>query len=361
MQPVVQFENVTKAYGQAVAVDNLNLTIEPGKFVTLLGPSGCGKSTTLRMLGGFEMPNAGRILLAGKEVTHLPPNKRNVNIVFQDYALFPHMNVAHNIAFGLELQGKSADTIHRKVTELLALVRLEDFAARLPSELSGGQRQRVALMRALAPDPQVLLLDEPLSALDAKLRLQMQIELKAIQETTGKTFLFVTHDQEEALAMSDVIVVMNNGRIEQMGDPHTLYSRPNSVFVANFIGEANLLKATVIARDGDKTALRWNGHEVQASATGHAAKAGDAACILVRPEAIQFSIRPSGGVNAMPGKIRQRVFKGNHTSMLVEVADGTRLNALVHLGDAEAVTGEDVWVSWQPQNATVIRDEAVPA
>jgi spermidine/putrescine transport system ATP-binding protein len=361
MQPVVQFENVTKAYGQAVAVDNLNLTIEPGKFVTLLGPSGCGKSTTLRMLGGFEMPNAGRILLAGKEVTHLPPNKRNVNIVFQDYALFPHMNVARNIAFGLELQGKSADAIHRKVTELLALVRLEDFAARLPSELSGGQRQRVALMRALAPDPQVLLLDEPLSALDAKLRLQMQIELKAIQETTGKTFLFVTHDQEEALAMSDVIVVMNNGRIEQMGDPHTLYSRPNSVFVANFIGEANLLKATVIARDGDKTALRWNGLEIQASATGHAAKAGDAACILVRPEAIQFSTSPGASVNAMPGKIRQRVFKGNHTSMLVEVADGTRLNALVHLGDAEAVTGEDVWVSWQPQNATVIRDEVVPA
>jgi len=361
MQPVVQFENVTKAYGQAVAVDNLTLAIEPGKFVTLLGPSGCGKSTTLRMLGGFETPNAGRILLAGKDVTNLPPNKRNVNIVFQDYALFPHMNVARNIAFGLELQGKSSDAIHRRVMELLALVRLEDFAERLPQELSGGQRQRVALMRALAPDPQVLLLDEPLSALDAKLRLQMQIELKAIQETTGKTFLFVTHDQEEALTMSDVIVVMNNGRIEQMGDPHTLYSRPNSVFVANFIGEANLLKATVIGKEGDRTALRWNGLEVQAATTAHAARAGDTACIVVRPEAIQFSAKPADGVNAMPGKIRQRVFKGNHTSMLVEVADGTRLNALVHQGDAEAANGEDVWISWKPQNATVIRDEAVPA
>jgi len=361
MQPVVQFENITKAYGQAVAVDNLNLSIEPGKFVTLLGPSGCGKSTTLRMLGGFETPNAGRILLAGKDVTHLPPNKRNVNIVFQDYALFPHMDVARNIAFGLELQGKSSDAIHRRVTELLALVRLEAFSTRLPSELSGGQRQRVALMRALAPDPQVLLLDEPLSALDAKLRLQMQIELKSIQETTGKTFLFVTHDQEEALTMSDVIVVMNNGKIEQMGDPHTLYSKPESVFVANFIGEANLLKATVIGKDGDKTALRWNGFEVQATAAAHAAKAGDTACIVVRPEAIQFSAKPAQGVNAMPGKIRHRVFKGNHTSMLVEVADGTRLNALVHLGDAEAVNGEDVWISWKPQNATVIRDEAVPA
>ncbi|WP_119387856.1 ABC transporter ATP-binding protein [Taklimakanibacter lacteus] len=361
MQPVVQFENVTKTYGQAIAVDDLNLAIEPGKFVTLLGPSGCGKSTTLRMLGGFETPSSGRILLAGRDVTHLPPNKRNVNIVFQDYALFPHMNVARNIAFGLELQGKSADAIHRRVMELLRLVRLEAFAERLPSELSGGQRQRVALMRALAPDPQVLLLDEPLSALDAKLRQQMQIELKAIQETTGKTFLFVTHDQEEALTMSDVIVVMNNGRIEQMGDPHTLYSHPNSVFVANFIGEANLLKATVVARDGDRTALRWNGLEVQASATGHPAKAGDAACIVVRPEAIRFSGSPADGVNAMPGKIRQRVFKGNHTSMLVEVSDGTHLTALVHLGDTESIAGEDVWISWKPENATVIRDEAVPA
>ncbi|MGE0008423.1 MAG: ABC transporter ATP-binding protein [Parvibaculaceae bacterium] len=361
MQPVVEFENVTKTYGQTVAVRDLNLAIGPGKFVTLLGPSGCGKSTTLRMLGGFETPNAGRIRLAGRDVTHLPPNKRDVNIVFQDYALFPHMNVARNIAFGLELKGHAADAIHRRVMELLALVQLEAYAERMPSELSGGQRQRVALMRALAPDPQVLLLDEPLSALDAKLRLQMQIELKSIQETTGKTFLFVTHDQQEALTMSDQIVVMNNGRIEQMGDPHALYSRPGSIFVANFIGEANLLPAAVIARDGERTALRWNGLEVEASATGHAAKAGDAVFIVVRPEAFRLSARPEKTRNEMPGRIRQRVFKGNHTSLLVEVGDGTRLNALVRLGDGEALTGEDVWISWQPQNATVIPDQAVPA
>ncbi|TJW83968.1 MAG: ABC transporter ATP-binding protein, partial [Mesorhizobium sp.] len=280
MDPVVQFQNVTKAYGQAVAVDDLNLTIQAGKFVTLLGPSGCGKSTTLRMLGGFEIPNSGRILLAGKDVTRLPPNKRNVNIVFQDYALFPHMNVARNIAFGLELKGLDSSAIHKRVMELLALVQLQDYAARMPSELSGGQRQRVALMRALAPDPQVLLLDEPLSALDAKLRQQMQIELKSIQERTGKTFLFVTHDQEEALTMSDQIVVMNNGKVEQMGDPHTLYSRPQSVFVANFIGDANLLRAKVVGADAQGTALTWNGRQVGALPSGHAMKQGDSVLIV---------------------------------------------------------------------------------
>jgi len=358
MQAIVQFENVTKAYGQAVAVADLSLSIEAGKFVTLLGPSGCGKSTTLRMLGGFEIPNSGRILLAGNDVTHLPPNKRNVNIVFQDYALFPHMNVARNIAFGLELKGLSSDAIHKRVMELLALVQLQDYAGRMPSELSGGQRQRVALMRALAPDPQVLLLDEPLSALDAKLRQQMQIELKAIQERTGKTFLFVTHDQEEALTMSDQIVVMNNGRVEQMGDPHTLYSRPESVFVANFIGDANLLRAAVVGADAQGTAVTWNGKQVTASASAHGAKPGDSVIMVVRPEAIQFAT-DSDTSNAFPGKVRQRVFKGNHTSMIIEVGDGTRINALVHQGESEALSGDDVWLSWKPRAATVIRDEAV--
>jgi spermidine/putrescine transport system ATP-binding protein len=356
MEPVVQFQNVTKAYGQAVAVDDLNLTIQAGKFVTLLGPSGCGKSTTLRMLGGFEIPNSGRILLAGKDVTRLPPNKRNVNIVFQDYALFPHMNVARNIAFGLELKGLDSSAIHKRVMELLALVQLQDYAARMPSELSGGQRQRVALMRALAPDPQVLLLDEPLSALDAKLRQQMQIELKAIQERTGKTFLFVTHDQEEALTMSDQIVVMNNGKVEQMGDPHTLYSRPQSVFVANFIGDANLLRAKVVGADAQGTALTWNGKQVGALPSAHAMKQGDSVLIVVRPEALRFSSVPSG--EGFAGKIRQRVFKGNHTSMTIEVNDGSQLNALVHPGESEAISGEDVWLGWNPRAATVIRDES---
>ncbi|MBB6467373.1 spermidine/putrescine transport system ATP-binding protein [Aminobacter lissarensis] len=356
MQPVVQFDNVTKSYGKHVAVENLNLSIEAGKFVTLLGPSGCGKSTSLRMLGGFETPNSGRILLGGKDVTRVPPNKRNVNIVFQDYALFPHMSVAKNIAFGLELKGLDNQHIHRRVNELLELVQLQDYAKRLPAELSGGQRQRVALMRALAPDPEVLLLDEPLSALDAKLRQQMQIELKSIQEKTGKTFMFVTHDQEEALTMSDTIVVMNKGKIEQMGDPNTLYGRPGSVFVANFIGETNLLRSTVVGTEGDTTALNWNGITIKAAQGGLAPKTGDHLYVVLRPEAIHCSAEEPTSGNRIKGKVRQRVFKGNHTSLSVEVADGAMLNALVHPADVAQLNGEDIWVGWKPETTTVIPD-----
>ena len=356
MQPVVQFDNVTKSYGKHVAVENLNLSIEAGKFVTLLGPSGCGKSTSLRMLGGFETPNSGRILLGGKDVTRLPPNKRNVNIVFQDYALFPHMSIAKNIAFGLELQGHDNQHIHRRVMELLELVQLQDFAKRLPSELSGGQRQRVALMRALAPDPEVLLLDEPLSALDAKLRQQMQIELKSIQEKTGKTFMFVTHDQEEALTMSDTIVVMNKGKIEQMGDPNTLYGKPGSVFVANFIGETNLLRSTVLGTEGSVAAANWNGITIKAEQGGLSPKAGDNIYVVLRPEAIHCSSAEPTDANKVRGKIRQRVFKGNHTSLMVEVGDGAVLNALVHPSDVSQISGEDIWVGWKPESTTVIPD-----
>ena len=356
MQPVVQFDNVTKSYGKHVAVENLNLSIEAGKFVTLLGPSGCGKSTSLRMLGGFETPNSGRILLGGKDVTRLPPNKRNVNIVFQDYALFPHMSIAKNIAFGLELQGHDNQHIHRRVMELLELVQLQDFAKRLPTELSGGQRQRVALMRALAPDPEVLLLDEPLSALDAKLRQQMQIELKSIQEKTGKTFMFVTHDQEEALTMSDTIVVMNKGKIEQMGDPNTLYGKPGSVFVANFIGETNLLRSTVLGTEGSVAAANWNGITIKAEQGGLSPKAGDNIYVVLRPEAIHCSSAEPTDANKVRGKIRQRVFKGNHTSLMVEVGDGAVLNALVHPSDVSQINGEDIWVGWKPESTTVIPD-----
>ncbi|EXL01987.1 ABC transporter ATP-binding protein [Aquamicrobium defluvii] len=356
MEPVVQFDNVKKCYGSHVAVDDLNLSIEPGKFVTLLGPSGCGKSTTLRMLGGFDLPTSGRILLSGKDVTRVPPNKRNVNIVFQDYALFPHLTIARNIAFGLELKGLDNAAIHRRVSELLELVQLQDYAKRLPSELSGGQRQRVALMRALAPDPEVLLLDEPLSALDAKLRQQMQIELKAIQEKTGKTFMFVTHDQEEALTMSDTIVVMNNGRIEQMGDPHTLYGRPGSVFVANFIGETNLLRSTVTGAEGDIAVLDWKGTTIRAERGGLSPKAGDHLYVVLRPEAIQCSADEPAIGNRVKGRIRQRVFKGNHTSLMVEVGDGDLLNALMHPAEAVRLDGEDVWVGWSHETTTVIPD-----
>lgn len=356
MEPIVHFDNVTKLYGQYKAVDALDLKIESGKFVTLLGPSGCGKSTTLRMLGGFEIPNTGRILLGGKDVTRLPPNRRNVNIVFQDYALFPHMTIARNIAFGMELQGRKSDEIHRRVTELLNLVQLEDYADRMPAQLSGGQRQRVALMRALAPDPQVLLLDEPLSALDAKLRQQMQIELKSIQEKTGKTFLFVTHDQDEAITMSDQIVVMNKGRIEQIGDPHTLYGRPRSRFVANFIGETNLLECIVEDSDERSAALRWDEISLRAAVNDVRPRSGDRIHVAIRPEAIHCTPDGQMGVNSLPGRIDQRIFKGNHTSLKIEVASGCYLNALVDPASSSRLSDPHIWVHWNENNAVILQD-----
>ncbi len=356
MEPIVRFEAVTKAYGKSVAVDALDLDIAPGEFVTLLGPSGCGKSTTLRMLGGFETPNSGRILLAGRDVTRLPPNKRDVNIVFQDYALFPHMTIAKNIAFGLELKGIESAAIHRRVGELLDLVQLGDYAARMPHELSGGQRQRVALIRALAPDPQILLLDEPLSALDAKLRGQMQMELKAIQQRTGKSFLFVTHDQEEALTMSDRIVVMNAGRIEQMGTPEELYGRPASRFVASFIGDTNLLDCSVVSADGPRVALDWQGVAITAARGETSPAPGTRARLAVRPEAIRLFPAEPDTANRVRGRVSRRVFKGNHALLSVEVEGRGQIEALVDPLDLAVPTEGEVWLGWRAENAVVLRD-----
>ncbi|WP_429818511.1 ABC transporter ATP-binding protein [Ensifer sp. B1-9] len=354
MQPVVHFKNVNKSYGALTAVDDLDLSIAPGQFVTLLGPSGCGKSTTLRMLGGFDSPTSGEIYLEGKPISHLPPNKRNVNIVFQDYALFPHLTVGRNIAFGLELKGMESAAIHRRVSELLSLVSLEDHAERMPAQLSGGQRQRVALMRALAPDPNVLLLDEPLSALDAKLRQQMQIELKSIQKKTGKTFIFVTHDQEEALTMSDVIVVMNKGRIEQMGGPDELYARPRSRFVANFIGQSNFLEGTVVSVSGRVAAVEWRGNVVNADVNGTAPRPGDHVTLALRPEAVFCLSRKPEDRPSLKARINQRVFKGAHTSLTVTLDNGSMLSAQIDPVALSHVEGDDVWVGWRDRDAVLL-------
>lgn len=356
MEAIVRFESVSKIYGSHKAVDGLNLAIEPGRFVTLLGPSGCGKSTTLRMLGGFEMPTSGRIVLDGKDVTHQPPNRRDVNIVFQDYALFPHMSVGRNIAFGMEMQGRPSEIISKRVQSLLDLVHLSDFFNRSPSELSGGQRQRVALMRAIAPDPKVLLLDEPLSALDARLRQQMQIELKSIQKKTGRTFLFVTHDQEEAVTLSDTIVVMNEGRVEQVGEPKRLYQRPRNRFVAEFVGETNLLACKVIAVEGGQVTARWNDVLIKADANGNTFVAGQTANIVVRPESIRCSLVPGGGENTVLGKIVQRVFKGNHTALVIETVTSARLKILMDAAAVSDLAGDQVWLSWHAQNAVALSD-----
>ena len=257
---VVQVEGVTKAFGTGTgtvkALDDVSLTILENEFFTLLGPSGCGKTTLLRLLGGFEHPTAGVILLDGRHVAGDPPNRRPVNTVFQSYALFPHMTVAQNVAFGLERQGVAAAAVARRVSEMLRLVRLEPMADRRPHQLSGGQQQRVALARALAPQPRLLLLDEPLSALDLKLRRGMQVELKRIQRETGITFVLVTHDQEEALSMSDRIAVMSAGRVLQVGAPSDIYERPNCRFVADFIGEANVLAGSLVGLAAPFAAIR---------------------------------------------------------------------------------------------------------
>ena len=356
MQPVVQFKNVNKYYGSSAAVHDLNLEIDPGQFITLLGPSGCGKSTTLRMLGGFEDLSSGEIYLDGKPISHLPPNKRNVNIVFQDYALFPHLSVARNIAFGLELKGLASDTIHRRVMELLELVKLQDFANRMPDQLSGGQRQRVALMRALAPDPDVLLLDEPLSALDAKLRHQMQIELKNIQKKTGKTFLFVTHYQEEALTMSDRIVVMNRGRIEQIGAPDVLYSRPRNRFVADFIGQSNFLEGRILLVESGTAEIEWQGNIVCAHINNTAHQANSTATFAIRPEAIICASEPSSGNGSLKGRITNRVFRGAHITLDVQINQDSTLQVQVDPTALSNIHGDNVWLSWRPQDAVLLSD-----
>ena len=351
---VVRLERVTRRFADTVAVDALDLGIGRGEFVTLLGPSGCGKSTTLRMVGGFESPDAGRILLDGRDVTRVPPNRRDVNMVFQDYALFPHLSVRRNVAFGLELAGTSRAGIDARTAELLELLELGALGERLPDELSGGQRQRVALARALARDPSLLLLDEPLGALDARLRSQLQVELKDLQRRTGKTFLFVTHDQEEALTMSDRIVVMNGGRIEQDGTPEALYRTPRTRFVAGFIGESSFLEGRALSVDGGTVRIDCEGVEVTGRTGAASPVAGRPVTAVIRPESVAVHATDPGGT-ALPAKVRQRLFKGNRTLLTLGLGEGGRGPELLAQADAGAAAGPDeVYVSWPPEALTAL-------
>ena len=357
-QVVVHLDRISKAFGATKAVDRLDMKIMAGEFVTFLGPSGCGKSTTLRILGGFEKPDSGRIVLDGADVTRLPPNKRDVNMVFQDYALFPHMTAGENIAFGLELKGRSRSEITKRVGELLDFMQLGGFRDRTPDQMSGGQRQRVALARALAPDPKMLLLDEPLGALDAKLRAQVQVELKSIQRQTGKTFFFVTHDQEEALTMSDRIVVMNAGKVEQDGTPEDLYHRPRNRFVAEFIGETNLIEGTVRAVDGDAVVINWRGIDLHGSTNGLKAVPGDSAVAALRPENVKCHAEQPGCPTAVEGRVVNRLFKGNRT--LVDIRVGEEQGGVItaHLDPAEAagLADDRVWISWDRNRLSLLMD-----
>ncbi|MCR8725799.1 ABC transporter ATP-binding protein [Frigidibacter sp. ROC022] len=356
--PLVRLEGITKHFGDTVALDHLTLDIARGEFVTFLGPSGCGKSTTLRILGGFERPTSGRVILNGEDVTRQPPEKRHVNMVFQDYALFPHMTVRQNISFGLELKGMTKAAIRARQDEIMAFLELDAYGDRYPTQLSGGQRQRVALARALAPDPALLLLDEPLGALDAKLRGQVQHELKSIQRRTDKTFFFVTHDQEEALTMSDRVVVMNNGRVEQDGTPEELYFQPASRFVAEFIGETNLLTGQVHGQSGDTVVMDWFGHRLSGHAPGGAPQEGAAITASVRLEKLNFhASRPETG-NAVQGKVIGRTFLGSRMAidLLVDNAEGASLRAFVDAETGQSIGSDAVWVGWDSKNMAVLRD-----
>jgi spermidine/putrescine transport system ATP-binding protein len=367
----VRLDRVTKRYGDVVAVDGLTLGIERGEFFALLGPSGCGKTTTLRMIGGFEVASEGTISLGGSDVTDLPPFKRNVNTVFQNYALFPHLDVYENIAFGLRRRKVPEGEVRHMVASMLELVDLPGYERRRPSQLSGGQQQRVALARALVNNPQVLLLDEPLGALDLKLRKQMQVELKRIQSEIGITFIFVTHDQEEAMTMADRIAVMRHGRIEQIGAPEELYERPTTEFVAGFLGVSNLLDAEVIARNGDLADLRLaDGTEVRAPLG--ALKGSNRVRIGVRPEKLHVQplgdgevADPTGRENAIEGVVLDASYIGVSTQYLVETADGHRITVyaqnLETAGASEVLAdGQHVRLSWRPQHTFVIGQAAGP-
>ncbi len=350
----VEARNVSKQFGQGdsafKALDNVSVSIGQGEFFTLLGPSGCGKTTLLRMIAGFESPTSGQILLDGQDITELPPNRRPVNTVFQSYALFPHLTVAQNIAFGLEMLGRPRAEVSATTDRMLALVKLEKLAGRKISQLSGGQQQRIALARALAPQPKVLLLDEPLSALDLKLRKEMQIELKRLQHETGITFIFVTHDQEEALTMSDRIAVMSAGHVQQIGGAREIYTRPVNRFVASFIGETNFLPATA---DRGRITLSV-GPAVEASgAEGH----NGAVTVAVRPEQVRIVGADEKG--ALPAAIRNLVYFGTDTHCHLELADGSEVIARLQSpasGDAGLETGARVGLRFAPGAAQVLGD-----
>ena len=331
----VEARNTIKTFGQGAtavnALDDVSITIRKGEFFTLLGPSGCGKTTLLRCIAGFETPTSGQILLSGADITGTPPNQRRVNTVFQSYALFPHLSVAGNVGFGLQMLGKSRAELARTVADVLALVQLEALADRYPAQLSGGQQQRVALARALAPAPEVLLLDEPLSALDLKLRKAMQGELKRLQSETGITFVFVTHDQEEALTMSDRIGVMSAGKLLQVGTPRDIYDRPHNRFVADFIGETNFLNATVV-----EAGVRLDTGDVLALPTG--AHSGTVSLAL-RPEQIGLTTPGDGALNAT---VVETTYFGTDTHVHLRLSDTTVVVARVPSAQAVQATKGDV-------------------
>ena len=347
MTSAVSLHDVRKDFGSLTALSDVTLEIEDNEFFTLLGPSGCGKTTLLRMIAGFEGATAGTIRLFGEEIEHLPPNKRPVNTVFQNYAIFPHMNVAENIGFSLRMLGWTKLEIQTRVDEMVEMVKLGALVGRKPSQISGGQQQRVALARAMAPRPKVLLLDEPLSALDLKLRQEMRTELKRLQRDTGITFIFVTHDQEEALSMSDRIAVMSNGKVQQIGTPFQIYEHPNNRFIADFIGETNMLPATLDTVDGLNVVCRLNDGQKLDALANCQNMPGANGVLSLRPERLSISkTKPTGRI--LKGELGDRVYLGTDTQFTIKLSAELKLKVRMQNSFFEGSnykTGDTVFVT----------------
>src|SRR5579862_6056804 len=353
----VRLERVSKAYERNVVVRELDLEARQGEFLTLLGPSGCGKTTTLRMIAGFVEPSEGRVLIAGEDVTRLPPQKRTVGMVFQDYALFPHLTVEENIAFGLVERGAKRERIRSRVRELLDLIRLPDIAPRYPAELSGGQQQRVALARAIAHPPRVLLMDEPLGALDLKMRETMQLELRRIQQELAITTIYVTHDQTEAMTMSDRIAVMSGGRIEQLASPEEIYRAPRTRFVANFVGKVNFVAATVTAHSAAASSVSTRAG-VMACSPPLSIATGTQVTLALRPENLQLLAAgvAATAMNVVRGTIESQVFSGNLVHVSVRLPDGNLLTVETRPGEGTWKRADEAQVAWRACDGVVINE-----
>jgi spermidine/putrescine ABC transporter ATP-binding subunit len=360
-EPIVSIRGVSKKFpGGVIAVDNVSIDIAQNEFFALLGPSGCGKTTLLRMISGLETPTEGQIMIGGEDMALTPPNKRPTNMVFQSYAVFPHMTVEDNVAYGLRVTGVAEDEAKRRAAEALEMVKLPHLAKRKPDQMSGGQRQRVALARALVKRPKVLLLDEPLSALDAKLRDDMRMELTRLQETVGITFIIVTHDQDEALSMASRIAVLDKGAVQQIATPSELYEHPQTRFVADFIGKVNLIDAKVMSRKGKDLICEAKGLGKMSVSTDKTC--GDAIAIAVRPEKLRLTKEKPAGAKLMTvkGKVRDVAYYGDTSHVVVSTADDLDLQVNVQndtrTGGAGVERGQNIWVSWAPDDSIVLTE-----
>ena len=352
---LLRLSGLEKSFDGTKILKGISLDVNGGEFVTLLGPSGCGKTTTLRIIAGLLEPDAGAVMLGGKDITRLAPEKRDVNTVFQNYALFPHMNVEKNISYGLRIRGMKKPEWTQKVEEMLRLVQLEGYGKRMPAQLSGGQRQRVAIARAVVLNPKLLLLDEPLGALDLKLRQQMQQELKDIQKRLGIAFVYITHDQEEALNMSDRIAIMREGQFEQIGTPEEIYERPATRFAAGFVGQTNLLEMKVLYAGADGLTLEYHGAKVPARKADFNTKPGDTVALSLRTERVSFGRKPVGDC-ALAGVLKSRHYAGGSMRAVITLDSGAEVLVLCQSGErAQGETGERVYLCWDRDEAPVVR------